>query len=116
MSRPFILGSRASALALAQAELTKQALARVFPDLPTEVKTFVTRGDQKLDISLIRSSEAGGKGLFTKELEEALLAGTIDVAVHSMKDLPGDNPPGLEITGVLERAATADLLISKTVD
>jgi hydroxymethylbilane synthase len=116
MSRPFILGTRASALALAQTELTRAALLRAFPAMPLEVKTFVTRGDQKLDLSLIRSNEAGGKGLFTKELEDALLAGAIDVAVHSMKDLPGHNPFGLEITGVLERAATADLLVSKTAD
>ena len=77
------------------------------------MKTFVTRGDQKLDLSLIRSSEAGGKGLFTKELEDALIAGTIDVAVHSLKDLPGINPPGLHVAAVLERAPTADMLISK---
>jgi hydroxymethylbilane synthase len=114
MARPFILGTRGSALALAQTELTRQALARAFPDLKVEVKTFVTRGDQKLDLSLIRSTEAGGKGLFTKELEDALFEGAIDIAVHSLKDLPGHNPEGLAVSGVLERAATADLLISKT--
>ncbi len=58
-------------------------------------------------------SEAGGKGLFTKELEEALIAGEIDVAVHSLKDLPGHNPPGLQLTAVLERAPTADSLITR---
>ena len=73
----------------------------------------MTRGDKKLDLSLIRASEAGGKGLFTKELEDALLSGAIDVAVHSLKDLPGHNPPGLEITAVLERAPTADVLITR---
>src|SRR5205823_5969359 len=72
-----------------------------------------TRGDQKLDLSLIRASEAGGKGLFTKELEDALLNGAIDVAVHSLKDLPGHNPPGLTVTAVLKRAPTADVLITK---
>ncbi len=109
----FILGTRASALALAQVELTRAALALACPEVAVEVKTFVTRGDQKLDLSLIRANEAGGKGLFTKELEDALLAGTIDAAVHSLKDLPGHNPPGLAVTAVLERAATADVLITK---
>ncbi len=109
----FILGTRASPLALAQVELTRNALARRFPELPIEVRKFTTRGDQKLDLSLLRMSEAGGKGLFTKELEEALLAGAIDVAVHSLKDLPGHNPPGLEVTAVLERAPTADTLITR---
>lgn len=109
----FILGTRASALALAQTELTRAALIRAFPAMVIEVRTFVTRGDIKLDLSLIRASEAGGKGLFTRELEEALLAGSIDVAVHSLKDLPGHNPPGLAITAVLERAPTADVLITR---
>jgi hydroxymethylbilane synthase len=106
------LGTRASALALAQTELTRAALERAFPRLRVEVQTFTTRGDRKLDLDL-RNEPAGGKGLFTKELEEALLAGTIDVAVHSLKDLPGHNPPGLGIAAVLERAATDDVLISK---
>ncbi len=110
----FILGTRASALAIAQVELTRAALLHEFPEMEIVVQTFVTRGDKKLDLSLIRASEAGGKGLFTRELEEALIAGTIDVAVHSLKDLPGHNPPGLAITAVLERAATADVLITKT--
>ncbi len=109
----FVLGTRGSALAVAQVELTRAALQKALPELSVEVKTFITRGDQKLDLSLIRASEAGGKGLFTKELEDALLAGTIDVAVHSLKDLPGHNPPGLNVTAVLERAATADVLITK---
>ena len=109
----FVLGTRGSALALAQAELTRKALAAAYPGLEVEQRVFVTRGDQKLDLSLIRANEAGGKGLFTKELEDALLGGTIDVAVHSLKDLPGHNPAGLAVTAVLERAATADVLILK---
>lgn len=108
-----ILGTRGSALALAQVELTANALAAAFPGMPVERKVFVTRGDVKLDLSLIRANEAGGKGLFTKELEDALLSGEIDVAVHSLKDLPGHNPPGLAVTAVLERAPTADVLITK---
>ncbi len=108
-----VLGTRGSALALAQVELTTQALAAAIPGVAVERRIFVTRGDQKLDLSLIRANEAGGKGLFTKELEDALLSGAIDVAVHSLKDLPGHNPPGLEVTAVLERAPTADMLITK---
>ncbi len=110
---PFTLGTRASPLAIAQVELTREALAQRFPDLRIEVRKFTTRGDQKLDLSLLKMSEAGGKGLFTKELEEALLSGEIDVAVHSLKDLPGHNPPGLQLTAVLERAPTADTLITR---
>ncbi len=109
----FRLGTRGSALALAQAVLTEQALATACPDLATERKVFITRGDKKLDLSLLKANEAGGKGLFTKELEDALLRDAIEVAVHSLKDLPGHNPPGLAITAVLERAPTADVLIAK---
>ncbi len=109
----FTIGTRGSALALAQAELTEQALRGKFSDLDIQRQVFVTRGDQKLDLSLVQAGEAGGKGLFTRELEEALLAGTIDVAVHSLKDLPGHNPAGLEIAAVLERASTADVLIAR---
>jgi hydroxymethylbilane synthase len=108
-----ILGTRGSALALAQAELTARALAAAFPKLVVERQVFVTRGDRKLDLSLLRAGEAGGKGLFTKELEDALLGGGIDVAVHSLKDLPGHNPDGLQVTAVLERAPIADVLITR---
>lgn len=108
-----VLGTRASALAIAQVELTTRALAAAYPELEITRQEFVTRGDKKLDLSLLRANEAGGKGLFTKELEDALLNGTIDVAVHSLKDLPGHNPPGLDITAVLERAPTADVLITR---
>jgi hydroxymethylbilane synthase len=112
MMKKVILGTRGSALALAQTELTKAALRRVVPDLEVAVEIFVTQGDRKLDLDL-RSLPAGGKGLFTKELEEALAARRIDVAVHSLKDLPGSMPEGLQLGAVLERAATADVLISR---
>jgi hydroxymethylbilane synthase len=114
MMKQFVLGSRGSALALAQVDLTEAALAAACPEVETRREIFVTRGDQKLDLNLLRAGEAGGKGLFTKELEDALLAGTIDVAIHSLKDLPGNNPPGLEIVAVLERAPVGDVLVSKT--
>jgi len=109
-----VIGTRGSALALAQVDLTEAALARACPEVAVERKILVTRGDQKLDLKLLHAGEAGGKGLFTKELEDALLNGSIDVAVHSLKDLPGHNPPGLEIAAVLERAPTADVMITKT--
>ncbi len=108
-----IVGTRGSALALAQADLTEAALAQAHPGLKTERRIFTTRGDIKLDLSLLRAGEAGGKGLFTKELEDALLAGAIDVAVHSLKDLPGHQPAGLQLAAVLERAPTADVLVSR---
>ncbi len=107
------LGTRASALAMAQTELTRAALLKVFPDLHIQVESFVTQGDKKLDLDLLQRSPGGGKGLFTRELEEALLARRIDLAVHSLKDLPGHMPEGLELSAVLERAATGDLLVSK---
>lgn len=107
------IGTRGSALALAQVDLTEAALAGELPDLRTEREIFITRGDQKLDLSLLKAGEAGGKGLFTRELEDALLDGRIDVAIHSLKDLPGHNPEGLEIAAVLPRAPTADILVSK---
>ena len=107
------LGTRGSALALAQAELTLALLARVYPQTAVAVRKFTTSGDRKLDISLIKATPAGAKGLFTKELEEALLRGEIDVAVHSCKDMPGEMPEGLVLAAVLERANTADVLITK---
>ncbi len=107
-----VIGTRGSALALAQAELASAALSHSHPGIQVDQQTITTRGDQKLDLSLVQT-EAGGKGLFTKELEDALLAGTIDVAVHSLKDLPGNQPDGLQLTAVLERAPTADVLITR---
>lgn len=107
------IGTRGSALALAQVDLTEAALGKELPDLQTEREIFITRGDQKLDLNLLKAGEAGGKGLFTRELEDALVAGRIDVAVHSLKDLPGHNPEGLEIVAVLQRAPSADVLLSR---
>lgn len=106
-----ILGTRGSALALAQARLTADILTRHHPGLRVEQQIFTTRGDLKLDLNLAKG-DGGGKGLFTKELEEALLAGSIDVAVHSLKDLPGHNPAGLKLAAVLKREATEDVLIT----
>src|SRR5690242_3893397 len=94
------LGTRGSALALAQARWTQAALELAVPGTTVELVVIKTSGDRIQDRSL---AEIGGKGLFIKEIEEALLRREVDVAVHSMKDLPADLAPGLEIAAVPER-------------
>jgi hydroxymethylbilane synthase len=117
MSR-VVLGTRGSALALAQTELVRAALAAVAPGLAVEIREFKTTGDKRQDLSLSTAvhGDAGehiDKGLFTKELELALVAREIDVAIHSLKDLPTANPPGLTVAAVLPRANPEDMLIFK---
>ena len=110
------IGTRGSPLALAQAELTKTALLAAHPELKAESVTIVpirTTGDKVQDRTL---SEIGGKGLFTREIEEALLDGRVDLAVHSMKDMPTFLPPGLVIAAMLEREDPRDVLISPVAD
>jgi hydroxymethylbilane synthase len=110
------IGTRGSPLALAQAELTKAALLAAHPELTAESVMIVpikTTGDKVQDRTL---SEIGGKGLFTKEIEEALLDGRVDLAVHSMKDMPTFLPPGLTIAAMLEREDPRDVLISPVAD
>ena len=109
-----ILGTRGSRLALAQTELTKQALEQLADRPKVEVRIIRTTGDQRLDISLSRPNPKIDRGLFTKELEEALLRKEIDVAVHSLKDLPTTLPEGLELVVSLPRHDPGDVLISKT--
>ena len=104
------LGTRGSPLALWQAETVKQALLSYFPDLKVHVKIIHTQGDKILDRPL---AAIGDKGLFTKELEQALYANTIDVAVHSLKDLPSTLPEGLGLSAVLERHQPFDALVSQ---
>lgn len=120
-----MIGTRGSALALAQAHLTREALRAAFSGREVTIKEIKTTGDRRLDLSLTTlSPDAHGyetsvprerldPGLFTKELEAELLAGTITVAVHSLKDLPTAMPPGLMLAAVLPRADTADVLIYK---
>ena len=105
------LGSRASALAMRQAELAVAALKRAHPDVTFEVVQFTTKGDRDLEHPL---PAIGGKGVFTEELERALLAGEIDVAVHSLKDLPTEQSWGLAVAAVLERADPGDVLVSRS--
>lgn len=108
------IGTRGSPLALAQAELVKSGLEAAHATLrapgTVEIITIKTTGDQIQDRAL---SEIGGKGLFTKEIEEALIDERIDIAVHSMKDVPTQLPGGLEIACLLEREDPRDVLISR---
>ncbi len=107
------LGTRGSALALTQSRLVADALRAAHPHLEIQEEIIRTIGDNRLDAPLHALAPLD-KGLFTKELENALLANTIDFAVHSLKDLPTENPPGLTLAAILERADPSDLLISKT--
>lgn len=107
-----LLGTRGSALALTQARLTEAALRKAHASLEIETLVFTTSGDKRGEAPTVAGG--GVKGLFTKELEEALLDGRIDAAVHSLKDLPGRMPDGLVIAATLERAPTEDVLIAKS--
>src|SRR6266513_2980453 len=104
-----ILGSRGSELARAQAHLVGEAIQAVRPELRIETKIITTKGDETRIVDL----HAGRKGLFTAEIERALLAREVDVAVHSAKDLPSETNPGAEIAAVLPRAPLGDVLVSK---
>lgn len=108
---PLRIGTRGSPLALAQAHETRDrlAVAHGLPESVFEIVVIKTTGDQVQDRAL---SEIGGKGLFTKEIEEKLLDGSIDLAVHSMKDMPTVLPDGLEITCLLPREDVRDAFIS----
>jgi len=109
--KPFNIGTRGSPLALAQAYETRERLGRVF-DLPEDafaIQVITTSGDRIIDRPL---KQIGGKGLFTREIEEALLAGTIDIAVHSMKDMPTSQPEGLLLGTYLPREDVRDAFIS----
>jgi hydroxymethylbilane synthase len=115
MSTPILrLGTRGSALALAQADLVRAALAAAWPDLSApdaiEIVVIRTTGDRIQDRPL---SAIGGKGLFTKELEEALANGTIDFAVHSVKDLPAALPDPFALAAMLPREDPRDALITR---
>lgn len=102
------LGTRESRLALVQAQWMRAELCRRDPALRVEIVGITTTGDRR---SEGRLASVGGKGLFLKELEDALLAGAIDFAVHSMKDVPAELPPGLVLAGVPARADARDALV-----
>ena len=103
------IATRKSPLALWQAEHIKARLLALYPQLTVELVTFVTQGDKILDTPL---AKIGGKGLFVKELENALLDGRADLAVHSMKDVPMDLPDGLCLPVICEREDPTDAFVS----
>jgi hydroxymethylbilane synthase len=102
------IGSRGSALALAQADWVKRKLEET--GLKVEITVIKTSGDRFVDRTI---QSLGGKGIFTKEIEDALLSGEIDLAVHSMKDLPTELPKGLAIAAVPQREDARDVLVSR---
>ncbi len=106
------LGTRGSQLAVTQSGHVAEALT-LATGVEVELVIIKTKGDQVTDRPL---QAVGGKGLFTKEIEDALLAGEVDLAVHSMKDMPTDNPEGLEISSVPERVDPRDALVGARLD
>ncbi|MFQ5438737.1 MAG: hydroxymethylbilane synthase, partial [Paracoccaceae bacterium] len=112
---PLRIGTRGSPLALAQAEETRARLMQMhgLDRSCFEIKVIKTTGDRIQDKSL---RELGGKGLFTREIEDALLDGRIDIAVHSMKDMPVDQPEGLKLDCILPREDPRDAFVSPIVE
>jgi hydroxymethylbilane synthase len=104
------IGTRGSALAVWQAEWVRSQLLALHPEHEIELVKIKTTGDKIQDVPL---AQVGGKGLFVKEIETALLEGQVDLAVHSMKDMPAELPPGLCIGAVPERENPLDVLISR---
>ncbi|BCR26747.1 MULTISPECIES: hydroxymethylbilane synthase [Pseudomonadaceae] len=113
MSREIRIATRKSALALWQAEYVKARLEQAHPGLKVSLVPMVSRGDKLLDAPL---AKIGGKGLFVKELETALLENEADIAVHSMKDVPMDFPEGLGLFCICEREDPRDAFVSNTYD
>lgn len=109
MKAQIIIGTRGSKLALWQADYVEQRLREEYPGLQVTQKRISTKGDRILDVPL---AKIGGKGLFTKELEEEMLSGSIDLAVHSLKDMPAKVPDGLMIAAVTKRLDPGDALVS----
>ena len=111
--RHLTIATRASRLALWQAEHVQSRLQLLYPETQIDLLTLSTRGDEILDRSL---SKVGGKGLFVKELENALLDGRADLAVHSLKDMPVDMPDLFELSTILTRAECRDAFVSNRFD
>lgn len=110
MGETLIIGTRGSKLALWQANWVKSEIEKNYPQLSPELAIIKTKGDKILDVPL---AKVGGKGLFVKEIEDALLSGRIDLAIHSMKDVPSEIPEGLCIGAVPLRENPQDVLLSK---
>src|SRR5436189_3973618 len=116
VAKPIIIATRGSALALAQANLIFDQCRAAFPKLKFEIKILKTTGDRLQRASLARPSPSLPKGLFTRELEVALLKHQADLAVHSLKDLPTDLPAGLKLGAVGKRADVRDVLIYRDAE
>lgn len=110
MARKLVIGTRGSKLALWQTEKVKECLNAVFPELQMEVRVLKTLGDRHPELDLMTNQ---GKGVFCSELEQALLSGEIDLAVHSVKDLPGELPEGLVLGGYLKREDPREVLVGR---
>ncbi len=110
MRKQIRIGTRASALALWQAEWVKSELEKKYPGMTVSLTKIKTTGDKILDVPL---AKVGGKGLFVKEIEEAMLANEIDIAVHSMKDVPTFFPDGLHLSCITKREDARDALLSR---
>ena len=113
IDRPLRIATRKSPLALWQAEHVAAALRAAHPDLTVELIGMSTQGDKILDTPL---AKIGGKGLFVKELEQGMLEGRADIAVHSMKDVPVELPPGLHLAVVMQREDPRDALVSNSYE
>ena len=109
MKAKLTIGTRQSLLALWQSNHIAALLRKEYPECEVVLKKIVTKGDRILDVPL---AQIGGKGLFTKEIEEDLLDGTVDLAVHSLKDMPTVLPEGLCLTAITERANVGDAFVS----
>ncbi|MCI5146696.1 MAG: hydroxymethylbilane synthase, partial [Candidatus Electrothrix sp. AR3] len=109
MKKLIRIGTRASLLATTQSTWVKNQIEEQYPDTTVELVKIVTKGDKILDVPL---AKVGGKGLFVKEIEDALLAERVDLAVHSMKDVPAELPPGLHVAIVPEREISQDAFVS----
>lgn len=107
--KKLVIGTRGSKLALWQANYIADCIRTQYPGVEVSLVHIVTTGDKILDVPL---AKIGGKGLFTKELEHAMLAGEIDLAVHSLKDMPTELPDGLQLAAITKRAEPGDALIS----
>lgn len=110
MTQRIRIATRKSRLALWQSEWTARQLRQLHPDIDVELVPLSTRGDEVLDRSL---SEIGGKGVFLKELERAVIAGEADIAVHSLKDVPAESPPELELVANLPRGNWGDWWLTR---
>ncbi len=110
MRKEIRIGTRGSALALWQAEWVKSELEKKHPGMTVTLTKIKTTGDKILDVPL---AKVGGKGLFVKEIEEAMLGGDIDIAVHSMKDVPTQFPDGLHLGAITKREDPRDALLSR---